>query len=167
MKLLFQWISQAIYFKYKVINNWNHYKDKSLLFWCPLWILVSGIFIFYIYAHFIYRSLKTTRKRFLLNFYIHATSITHRQSPVSVLIKSSHPVSGTDVRLMFCHTQPLKYMLFWHHFALFHPNKYVMLSIRNGLNCIVLNNLTAAKCVLVLMTVSRGCSQRQIHNFLC
>lgn len=46
MKLLFQWISQAIYFKYKVINNLNHYKDKSLLFYCPLWILVSGIFIF-------------------------------------------------------------------------------------------------------------------------
>lgn len=32
--------------KYKVINNWNHYKDKSLLFWCPLWILITGIFIF-------------------------------------------------------------------------------------------------------------------------
>lgn len=84
---------------------------------------------------------------------------------MSVLIKSSHPVSGTDVHLMFCHTQPLKYMLFWHHFALLHPNKYVMLSIRNGLNCIVLNNLTAAKSALVLMTVSRGCSQRQIHNY--
>lgn len=46
MKLLFQWIRKAIYFKYKVINNLNHYKDKSLLFWCPLWILVIGIFIF-------------------------------------------------------------------------------------------------------------------------
>lgn len=50
-------------------------------------------------------------------------------------------------------------------FCLLHPNKYVMFSIRNGLNCIVLNNLTAAKSALVLMTVSRGCSQRQIHNY--
>lgn len=46
MKILFQWIRKAIYFKYKIINNWNHYKDKSLLFWCPLWILIIGIFIF-------------------------------------------------------------------------------------------------------------------------
>lgn len=47
------------------------------------------------------------KKNISLNFCIHATSITHRQSPVSVLIKSSHHVSGTDVRLIFCHTQPL------------------------------------------------------------
>lgn len=32
--------------KYKVINNWNYYKDKLLLFWCLLWILIIGIFIF-------------------------------------------------------------------------------------------------------------------------
>lgn len=121
---------------------------------------------YFLYLRAFYLSISLNyKKNTLLNYYIHATSITHRQSPMSVLIKSSHPVSGTDVRLMFCHTQPLKYMLFWHHFALLHPNKYVMLSIRNGLNCIVLNSLTAAKSALVLMTVSRGCSQRQIHNY--
>lgn len=69
MKILFQWIRKAIYFKYKVINNWNHYKDKSLLFWCPLWILVSGIFIFILTRILSIDLLKLQEKDFIKPLY--------------------------------------------------------------------------------------------------
>lgn len=63
MKILFQWIRKAIYFKYKIINNWNHYKDKSL------WILVSGIFIFIFTRILFIDLLKLQEKDFIKPLY--------------------------------------------------------------------------------------------------